>query len=471
MRFHWSALCLVLWVSVYAMPAQAQSARVPTSDGEIKLTFAPVVKRTAPAVVNIYTRRVVQQRVPGLFNDPFFRRFFGDDFSQRFGMPRERIQNSLGSGVIVRDDGIVITNNHVIQNSDEITVVLADRREFDAEIVGTDERTDLAVLRIKESPIDLPALPLGDADALEVGDLVLAIGNPFGVGQTVTSGIVSAVARSTVGVTDFRSFIQTDAAINPGNSGGALVTVDGSLVAINTAIYSRDGGSVGIGFAIPTPMVRVVLNSILAEGRAVRAWLGASGQSVSSEIAEALGLDRPLGVIVNQIYQDSPAEDAGIQIGDVLTGVNGKEILDSENLRYRLATLVVGERAEVSIMRDGRPRQVSVRLVPPPENPPRNQTQLPDQLPPFGGATVANMNPALAEELGVELDEGVIVLSLKRRSFARRAGLAPGDLVLALNAQEIDSVSRLETELNKPARQWTYSVKRGGRVIQRSIQL
>ncbi len=471
LRFFWSATCLFLVASVFSMPAYTQTARIPTSDGEIKLTFAPVVKRTAPAVVNIYTRRVVQQRVPSLFNDPFFRRFFGDDFNQRFGMPRERIQNSLGSGVIVRDDGIVVTNNHVIQNSDEITVVLADRREFDAEIVGTDERTDLAVLRIKESPVDLPALPLGDADALEVGDLVLAIGNPFGVGQTVTSGIVSAVARSTIGVTDFRSFIQTDAAINPGNSGGALVTVDGSLVGINTAIYSQDGGSVGIGFAIPTPMVRVVLNSILTEGRAVRAWLGATGQSVSSEIAEALGLDRPLGVIVNQIYQDSPAEDAGIRIGDVLTEVNGQAVLDSENLRYRLATLVVGERADISLMRDGRPRRVSVRLEPPPEFPPRNETQLSDQNPPFGGATVANLNPALAEELGVELDEGVIVLSLKRRSFARRAGLAPGDLLLALNGREIDSVSRLETELNRPSRQWTYSVKRRGRVIQRSIQL
>jgi len=444
---------------------------VPTSDGEIKLTFAPVVKRTAPAVVNIYTRRVVQQRVPSLFNDPFFRRFFGNDFNQRFGMPRERIQNSLGSGVIVRDDGIVVTNNHVIQNSDEITVVLSDRREFAAEIIGTDERTDLAVLRINDAPEDLPALPIGDSDALEVGDLVLAIGNPFGVGQTVTSGIVSAVARSTVGVTDFRSFIQTDAAINPGNSGGALVTVDGNLVGINTAIYSQDGGSVGIGFAIPTPMVRVVLNSILSEGRAVRAWLGAAGQSVSSEIAEALGLGRPLGVIVNKVYVDSPASDAGITPGDVLTHVDGKEILDSENLRYRLATLVVGERATIDLMRDGIARQASVRLVPPPENPPRNETELSDQLPPFGGATVANLNPALAEELGIEPEEGVIILSMKRRSFARRAGLATGDLLLKINGRDIDSVSRLETELNRPTRQWTFSLKRRGRIIQRSIQL
>lgn len=455
----------------WSSAAMAQMSRVPTSEGEIKLTFAPVVKRTAPSVVNIYTRRVVQQRSPGLFNDPFFRRFFGDDFGQRFGMPRERIQNSLGSGVIVRDDGIVVTNNHVIQNSDEITVVLSDRREFDAEIVGTDERTDLAVLKINNAPDDLPALAIGDADALEVGDLVLAIGNPFGVGQTVTSGIVSAVARSNVGVTDFRSFIQTDAAINPGNSGGALVTIDGSLVGINTAIYSQDGGSVGIGFAIPTPMVRVVLNSILQEGKAVRAWLGASGQSVSSEIAEALGLDRPLGVIVNKVYDDSPAKEAGIQAGDVLTAINGQEVMDSENMRYRLATLVVGEDARVDLIREGAPRQVRVRLIPPPEDPPRNETQLSDQLPPFGGATVANVNPALAEELGIEPEDGVIVMRLKRRSFARQAGLRPGDILLNINGRDITSVRSLETELGRPTQQWTFSVKRGGRVVQRSIQL
>lgn len=458
-------------LSVLAGSTAAQIQRVPNSDGEIKLTFAPVVKRTAPSVVNIYTKRVVKQRTPALFNDPFFRRFFGDDFNQRFGMPRERIQNSLGSGVIVRDDGIVITNNHVIADSDEITVVLSDRREFDAEIVGTDERTDLAVLRINKAPTDLPALALGDADALEVGDLVLAIGNPFGVGQTVTSGIVSAVARSTVGITDFRSFIQTDAAINPGNSGGALVTIDGNLVGINTAIYSQDGGSVGIGFAIPTAMVRVVLNSILKEGRAVRAWLGAGGQSVSSEIAEALGMDRPLGVIVNTVYDNSPAAKAGIEVGDVLMSVNGREILDAENLRYRLATLVVGENAEVVLFREGAPLTVRVDLVPPPEDPPRDETDLADQLPPFGGSTVANLNPALAEELGVESQEGVIVLRLKRRSFARQAGLAPGDLILEINSDKIESVDDLEEALARQARQWTFSIKRGGRVVQRSISL
>lgn len=471
MRFADLIAAVVATFLVLSGAATAQTIRVPSSDGEIKLSFAPIVKRTAPSVVNVYTKRVVQQRVPSLFNDPFFRRFFGDDGGGRFGMPRERIQNSLGSGVIVRDDGIVVTNNHVIADSDEITVILSDRREFDAEIVGTDERTDLAVLRIKNAPADLPALQLGDADALEVGDLVLAIGNPFGVGQTVTSGIVSGVARSNVGVSDFRSFIQTDAAINPGNSGGALVSIDGSLVGVNTAIYSRDGSSVGIGFAIPTPMVRVVLDSILKEGKAVRAWLGAGGQSVTSEIAEALGLDRPLGVIVTTVYEGSPGDDAGIKMGDVLVSVNGREILDAENLRYRLATLVVGESADLELFRDGAKKSVRVRLVKPPEDPPRNETQLSDQLPPFGGATVANLNPALAEELGIEPEEGVIVLQLKRRSFARQAGLAPGDLILVVNGRDITNVIDLEGVLARSGRKWTFSVKRGGRVIQRSIGL
>jgi serine protease Do len=249
------------------------------------------------------------------------------------------------------------------------------------------------------------------------------------------------------------------------------VSIDGSLVGVNTAIYSRDGSSVGIGFAIPTPMVRVVLDSILKEGKAVRAWLGAGGQSVTSEIAEALGLDRPLGVIVTTVYEGSPGDDAGIKMGDVLVSVNGREILDAENLRYRLATLVVGESADLELFRDGVKKSVRVRLVKPPEDPPRNETQLSDQLPPFGGSTVANLNPALAEELGIEPEEGVIVLQLKRRSFARQAGLAPGDLILVVNGRDITNVIDLEGVLARSGRKWTFSVKRGGRVIQRSIGL
>ena len=297
-----------LWLAaaVFALTANgaalAEAGKRPPSDREeMRLSFAPLVKRAAPAVVNIYARRVVRSApVSPFFNDPFFRRFFGEDFS--FGRPREQVQNSLGSGVVVRSDGLVVTNHHVIKDASEITVVFADRREFDAKLIGSDERTDLAVLRIEPGGQALPHLGLRDSDDLEVGDLVLAIGNPFGVGQTVTSGIVSALARTAAGISDFGFFIQTDAAINPGNSGGALVSLDGRLVGINTAIYSRGGGSVGIGFAIPSNMVAMVVDSVDRAGRVVRPWIGARTQDVTAAIAASLGQPRPSGAIVRQVY-------------------------------------------------------------------------------------------------------------------------------------------------------------------------
>ncbi|MBT3702547.1 MAG: trypsin-like serine protease, partial [Alphaproteobacteria bacterium] len=302
---------------------------LPDSRQQVQLSFAPLVKRVRPAVVNIYTRKVVKKsfRSP-FFNDPFFKRFFGEKFA--LGAPRERIQNSLGSGVIVRADGLVVTNHHVIKGADEITVALADRREFAAEIVVKDERTDLAVLRIDPRGEVLSHLELIDSDNLEVGDLVLAIGNPFGVGQTVTSGIVSALARTQVGVADFASFIQTDAAINPGNSGGALVTMGGKLAGVNTAIFSRSGGSNGIGFAIPANMVRSVIDGAVSGGEIVRPWLGASGQAVTRDIAQAQGLDRPGGVLINSLFKGGPAQNAGLKVGDIVTAVDDHEIFDPQ---------------------------------------------------------------------------------------------------------------------------------------------
>ncbi|MBI5164634.1 MAG: trypsin-like peptidase domain-containing protein, partial [Magnetospirillum sp.] len=273
------------------LAAVASAQQVPTSRPQMQMSFAPVVRQAAPAVVNIYARRVVRTAVSPLLADPFFRRFFGDSLPP--GMSGERVQRSLGSGVIVATDGTVVTNHHVIKDADEVTVVLADRREYEARIVGSDERSDLAVLKLDLPKGEtVPVLPFGDSDALEVGDLVLAVGNPFGVGQTVTSGIVSALARTNVGITDFRSFIQTDAAINPGNSGGALIDMSGRLVGINSAIYSKDGGSNGIGFAIPTALVKAVLSGITQTGKVVRPYLGASGQPVTSDIAHALKLAR-----------------------------------------------------------------------------------------------------------------------------------------------------------------------------------
>ena len=438
----------------------------PTTVAEIQLSFAPLVKSAAPAVVNIYTRKVVRTRQSSpLFNDPFFRRFFGEGFGMGFGRPRERIQNSLGSGVIVDGEGIIVTNHHVIEGADEITVVLADRREFEATVMGSDERSDLAVLKVEIEDEKLPFLEFRDSDDLEVGDLVLAIGNPFGVGQTVTSGIVSALARTQVGISDLNSFIQTDAAINPGNSGGALITMDGRLVGINTAIFSKSGGSHGIGFAIPGNMARSVLSGLTGDGRLVRPWLGAWGQTVSSDIAVSLGLARPVGVLVNDVYPKGPAQKAGVKVGDVIVSVAGQEVNDPQALRFRIATLPVGDRVDLSIWRKGREETLAFSLVAPPEDPPRELTELSGRHP-LAGVTVANMSPALAEELGVDpVKPGVFVLQIRRGSTANRLGFRPGDAILAINGDEVVSVSQLKTMLIKRVTRWRVKLGRNGKTL------
>ena len=332
--------------------ALADSRSVPGSEAEIKLSFAPIVRRTGPAVVNIYAQKVIEQRRGWMFEDPFFRRFFGNEFPPG-GQKRNRVENSLGSGVIVRADGIVVTNNHVIKDADDITVVLADRREFDAALLLKDKRTDIAVLRINTKGEELPIVELSDSDDLEVGDLVLALGNPFGVGRTVTSGIVSALARTSVGITDYRFFIQTDAAINPGNSGGALVDMTGKLVGINTAIYSRSGGSLGIGFAVPSNMVSTVVASAVSGKPLVRPWVSFVGKSVTADIANAIGLPRPYGVLVEKVYPDGPADAAGLQQGDVIVRLGKHEIEDGQALRFRLATRTLGDTVELTVFRRG----------------------------------------------------------------------------------------------------------------------
>ena len=450
-----AALALLL----AAAPAWAQT--VPTSREQVKLTFAPLVRQVAPAVVNIYTRRVVKAAASPLFADPFFRRFFGEVP----GMQAERVQRSLGSGVIVGADGTVITNHHVIKDADEVTVILSDRREFEAKLVGSDERTDIAVLKIDHRGETFPMLQMGDSDKLEVGDLVLAIGNPFGVGQTVTSGIVSALARTTAGISDYRSFIQTDAAINPGNSGGALVDLDGRLIGVNTAIYSQGGGSVGIGFAIPTALVRTVLNGLTHGGKVVRPWLGASGQAVTSDLAQALGLARPIGVLISNIHKSGPAAAAGLKQGDVVTAINGREVDDLDGLRFRLATLVVGDEAKLSVVRDGTPRTLAVKLVAPPETPAREITEVGGRNP-FAGTTIANLNPALAEEQGLDTNaSGVMVRRVKRGSVAHRLGIQPGDLMLRINDRPVASVSDAKSLLSRQSQRWAITVNRNGETM------
>jgi serine protease Do len=447
-----------------AAPAAAQTRVVPEHRGEVMLSFAPVVKKAAPAVVNILTKKKVEQQRPlsSLLDDPFFRRFFGDGFGDR--PRRERDVSSLGSGVIVGAEGLIVTNEHVIKGAAEIKVVLADRREFEAEVVLHDERTDLAVLLVDPGGEQLPTLEMRDSDDVEVGDLVLALGNPFGVGQTVTSGIVSALARTQVGITDFSFFIQTDAAINPGNSGGALVTMDGRLIGINTAIYSRSGGSVGIGFAIPANMVRTVVESARSGHALVRAWSGLAGQDLTSELAEGLRLDRPGGVVISDIYEDGPADRAGIAPGDVVVAVNDLPVTDLQSLRYRVATGVLGETLDVEVLRKGETLVTALPLEAPPESPPRNEVRLLGHHP-LGGAYIASLSPALSEELDMPDNwAGVVITKVQRGTPADRVGFRARDIILSLNGESYERSGDLSDALDQTNDRWQIVFKRDGKV-------
>lgn len=445
----------------------AVDRRLPSSQTEIKMSLSPLVKQTAPAVVNIYTKKVVseRQRTP-FFNDPFFKQFFGDRFNGAFGAPRQRVERSLGSGVIVSSDGTVVTNHHVIDGASEIRVVLHDNREFDADLVGSDERTDLAVLKLRAVERELPAIPFGDSDAVEVGDLVLAIGNPFGVGQTVTSGIVSALARAGVTGQDYQSFIQTDAAINPGNSGGALVDIDGKLIGVNSAIFTKSGGSNGIGFAVPANMVKVVMRGLIS-GDLRRPWLGAAGQAVTADLAASLELDRPHGVLINKVRDGSPADRGDLRSGDVVIAVNGLPVDNPNELKFRIATLELDGKAELSVLRRGVETKLAMPLEVAPELPARDESII-DGTNPFSGTKIANMNPALADELGVDtLTQGVMILAVARDSLARRTRLQAGDYIVEVNGEPIDSVSRLKevVRAGERGRDWKIAVKRDGKIL------
>jgi Do/DeqQ family serine protease len=419
-----------------------------------------VVKRAAPAVVNVNAARTVEVRNP-MFDDPLFRRFFGAPGN----IPREQMQRSLGSGVIVDPAGLIITNNHVVEGATEVKVSLADKREFEAEIVLKDARTDLAILKIKEPKERFPAIEFGNSDDLEVGDLVLAIGNPFGVGQTVTHGIVSALARTQVGITDYQFFIQTDAAINPGNSGGALVDLSGRLVGINTAIFSRSGGSQGIGFAIPVNMVQVVVASARGGGSAVkRPWLGAKLQNITPEIAEGLGLKRASGALVAGISANSPAAKAGIKTGDVIVSIEDQVVEDQNGFDYRFGTKPLGGRAKVGLIRSGRETAVVVALQSAPDGP-RDEIVIKSRSP-LSGAKVGNLSPALAEELRLDPSaEGVVVLELGKGSIAQRLGFQKGDVVIAINEKRVATSKELERLTRDPSRLWLVTILRGGRQV------
>ena len=459
-----TAVVLVLAAAPLAVSAQERGPerRVPSSANELRLSYAPVVQRVAPAVVNVYAAKTVAVRNP-LFDDPIFRRFFG--------MPGggEQVQRSLGSGVVVEASGLVVTNNHVIEGADQVKVSLADKREFEAEIVLKDSRSDLAVLRLKAQNERFPALEFADSDALEVGDVVLAIGNPFAVGQTVTHGIVSAVARTQVGITDYQFFIQTDAAINPGNSGGALVDLGGRLVGINTAIFSRSGGSQGIGFAIPANMVKVVVASARGGGSTVkRPWLGARLQAVTPEIADSLGLKRPAGALVASVAPTGPAARAGLKTSDLIVAVDGQPVEDANAFDYRFATKAIGGSARLGVVRAGQEITVNVILEALPDS--AHDELVIASASPFQGAKVSNLSPALADDLRLDPSvKGVVILDVAGGSPAQNLGLQRGDLVLSVNNAKIAKTRDLERATAQPSRRWSITIVRGGQ--QMSVEL
>ena len=467
-------LCLLAACSQPALSSKAQSLpgpampeperRVPADAAAMKLSFAPVVRRVAPAVVNVYSRRVVRQSV-----DPFWSMFGGG-----LGLPRERIAQSLGSGVVVRADGVIVTNNHVVEGGQEIMVVLSDRREFPAKVLRADTRADIAVLKIDVGAERLPVLALDDRDDLQVGDLVLAIGDPFGVGQTVTNGIVSALGRSGV-VNGDSLYVQTDAAINPGNSGGALVDMNGDMIGMNTAILSQSGTSSGVGFAIPAALVKRVVETAVGRGGSTvsRPWLGLKAQAVTAEIAKTLGQDRPSGVLVTDLYPNGPAARAGLRQGDLVLAVDGQPISDEASLNYHVATRRSGDEVALQVRHDREPpRTLTVHVEPPPATPARDEQTLAGRNP-LSGATVVNLSPAVADELGLDpfASQGGVLVTKIGPGIAAQAGIRPGDLIREINGRKVSLVSDLRSVLSGGASGWAITIQRGGQLITAQFRL
>lgn len=446
--------------------AQADTSRVvPSSDTQIKLSFAPVVQAVSPSVVNVYATRVESRSVSPFANDPFFSRFFGDQYFR--SRPRE--SRSLGSGVIVEGSGVILTNSHVINGATDVRIALSDGREFAVDIVVEDKQTDLAVLRVRDPRGEtFPAITFADSDGLLVGDLVLAIGNPFGVGQTVTSGIVSALARTGVEASEYEFFIQTDAAINPGNSGGALVDLNGHLVGINTAIFSQSGGSVGIGFAIPSNMARLVAEAGVSGGEIVRPWFGAKMQGVDADIARSLGMQAPHGALLTDIAPGGPAERAGFRSGDVVTAIDGQRVDDPMAFNFRLATKPIGQIAKLERLRGGQVETIELKVEPAPAPTDEALASITGNSR-FAGVTIRQLDPALAEAKGLPYDAtGVIVTELAPGSPAEAMGLRVDDVILSLNDIELTDARTFQQIASQRVRTWQIILQRNGRIT-RSI--
>jgi len=447
---------LTLVVAIFLSGAAgAETTTVPVNRAQISLSFSPVVKAAAPTVVTIFTKRVVAAQQSPFANDPFFGPLFR-------GNTMPRVQNALGSGVVLSPDGIVVTNFHVAGQADEIRVQLADRREYAAHVMLADKEADLAILKL-DGAHDLPALSLRDSDTIEVGDLVLAIGNPFGIGQTVSAGIVSGLARSGMSVGSGRGyFIQTDAAINPGNSGGALVDMQGRLVGINTAILTRSGGSNGIGFAIPANLVQRFLEQAAA-GRTKfeRPWAGITAQAVDAALAEGLGMGLPEGVVLTGLHPDSPFAAAGLKVGDVIVSLNGDQVNTPQEMMFRMASVGVGGTMAVRYLHKGTVRKARFALIAPPETPARDPVTAAKRSD-LAGLAVVNINPAVTEEydLGATA-KGVLVTD--PGTIGARAGLRVGDVLVQVNRTKIRTTRDVSRAIRPGTHRWAIEYLRGGR--------
>ena len=447
-------LAAVLIISMtFAVPGLAQTADRPLYLNDDGLpTLAPLLAEVTPAVVNISVESSRSVEMNPLFNDPFFRRFF--DMQPPPQQPQRRRQMSAGSGVIIdAEEGYVLTNHHVVENGERIIVTLKDRQQFDAELVGSDPGTDIALVKIDAE--DLAALDLGDSDRLQVGDYVLAIGNPFGLGQTVTSGIVSALGRSGLNIEGYEDFIQTDASINPGNSGGALVTLDGRLVGINTAIIAPAGGNVGIGFAVPANMATAVVDQLIEFGEVQRGLLGVMVQDFTPDLAEALGIQAGVGAVITQVEPDSAAEAAGLQAGDLIVSVDGRPVAGSADLRGQIGLKRTGRTITIAFIRDGERQTVAATLRRGPQGAAQTRDQALERL---AGADLRDLAPG--DPLYGEIS-GVLVVGLDPASRAARSGLEAGDIILAVNRTPVASVTELRAALAGIDRALALTVQRG----------
>ncbi len=411
-----------------------------------------VIERVVPAVVNISSKKVIEARGDfdhPFFSDPFFRRFFGDEFYRRFNMPRERVERNLGSGVIIREDGYILTNNHLVEQAEAVLVTMPDETEYDAEIVGTDPRSDIAVLKIDAK--GLPALELGSSSELRLGQVVLAIGYPFGIGQTVTMGIVSALGRSDLNLVDFEDFIQTDAAINPGNSGGALINIRGELIGINTAILSRTGGSQGIGFAIPIDLANSVMGSIIEHGRVIRGWLGVQIQDMTPQMADVFDLEEARGVIIADVTDDSPAMKGGIEQGDVILVFDKKEVGDASELQQLVAVTEPGTKVEVEVLRDGEIEKLKVRVGESPDTAEKGEEEDDEGASSLlAGLEVDELSDNYRRQLNLPARmRGVVITKINPGSPIAESGLREGDVIVEVNRKRVKDFDDFNEKLER----------------------